>query len=157
MDLVFFIMFLIFFCFLVDNPPKKLISFGLISLCFTTTHTMNTEPLQQYEKENPHLLFMDKDKPISVDDLLLRQTYLLWFPDDKDFTQVVYQGKRNTFNEFTLGHELTRKENTLFGFRTMEKPYAYYDILQSDMGVNCFVYEFYTRHCDLQEVPNSNF
>jgi len=115
--------------------------------------------LKQYEINNPNIV-IEKNKTISKNDFVLGEQYILLITDTDDennpeIIKVIYQGKRKEMGSFRFDNEnpecVIRNEGEItFGFRTDSKPRVFYDILLSDIDVDCFFYKFYT-------LPNCKF
>ena len=115
---------------------------------------MNNIILQEYENENPNIV-IEKDKTISGNDLEWGEQYILLIidtdnEDPPEINQVVYQGNREEKGVFKLDSEnpdcVIRKEGVMSHFfRTDSKPRRFYDVLSTDIDVDCFFYKMTTR------------
>lgn len=108
--------------------------------------------LQQYESKHPTIR-VNKEQTVST--FVMDKSYLLLMVDieadteadtDPEIIQVVYQGKRNVSSGFVYDGEqdefVRKEEKGMYGFRTVSKPRAFYDIWMSDVDVDCFFYDY---------------
>ena len=114
---------------------------------------MNTA-LQKYENDNQNII-IDKNKTITSNDFEIGEQYILLItdPDDEenpDINIVVYRGSCKEMGVFMLTSEdsdnITRNENVMiFAFRSVSKPTMFYDVLSTDIDVDCFFYKITTQ------------
>lgn len=111
----------------------------------------NNKALTQYENNHPNIV-IDKTKTVCKNEFEWGEQYILLITDTDDkmnpeIVQVMYQGNRKEMGRFRLDREnpdcLLRNEGEIsFGFRTVTKPRVFYNVLLSDIDVDCYIYAF---------------
>ena len=115
---------------------------------------MNNKALTQYQNNHPNIV-IDFSKTVCKNDFEWGEQYILLITDtepdtDPEIIQVEYQGIITERGRFKLDKEnpdcVIRVEGEItFGFRTVSKPRVFYDILSSDMDVDCYFYKFFVK------------
>lgn len=110
----------------------------------------NNKALTQYENNHPNIV-IDKTKTVCKNEFELGEQYILLITDtddknDPEIVQVIYKGKRQEMGRFRLDREnpdcVIREEGEIaFGFHTVSKPRVFYNVLLSDIDVDCYFYK----------------